>query len=289
LKRILITGASGLVGSHLLPMFGPDEEVHVVARAPLVESDIAPANVHLLDLGRPFEDSDLPDRIDSVVYLAQSENFRAFPEQVRDVFDVNLSSLLHMLDYARRAGASSFVSASSGGVYGSSAGPIGEDFPIEPTGKLGFYLSSKLCGEILAETYAPFMNIAVLRLFFAYGKGQRRSMLIPRLIDNIRAGNPVTLQGEDGITLNPVHALDAAAACKAALGLEGFNPVNVAGPDIVSMRELCELIGERVGRAPVFDVRPGNPNENLIAVTERMEALLATPLRRLHDHIEELL
>ena len=114
-------------------------------------------------------------------------------------------------------------------------------------------------------------------------------MLIPRLIDNIAAGNPVSLQGQDGIRINPVHAVDAARAVKAALDLEGCARINVAGPDILSIREIGEIIGRKVGREPVFSVDESRIDENLIGDIERMSSQLIAPERRFEDGVTELL
>ena len=75
---------------------------------------------------------------------------------------------------------------------------------------LGFYLSSKLCSEIIADNYSSFMNIVSLRFFFVYGPRQSETMLIPRLIKNIKNGDAITLQGPDGILINPTYVSDAA-------------------------------------------------------------------------------
>lgn len=284
-----MTGATGLVGSALLDLFGPDDEVHVITRAPTTTLERDNIRVHLANLGAPVDTSSLPGAIDSVIYLAQSENFRDFPGQACDVFDVNVTNLLRLLDYARRAGATSFVSASSGGVYSSSAHPLGEEAPLAPAGELGFYLSTKYCGEILAENFAPFMNVAILRFFFVYGPGQRRTMLIPRLVDNIRGGVPIALQGPDGIRINPIHAADAAIACKTALTLHGLNKINVAGPDALTFREIGEAIGAAIGTAAQFDVRAGAAPSDLVGDTARQGALLGTPRIRFADGIRDVL
>lgn len=288
MKSILVTGATGLVGSHLLPLLGHDCEIHVLSRQ--APEDRAPDIVHhQLDLGGGFGDEGLPSQIDGVVYLAQSSHFRDYPERALDIFEVNIAGVQRLLDYARRAGAKSFVSASSGGVYGSGEHGFSEDHIIPATGSLGFYLSTKLCGEILAENYASFMNVAVLRLFFAYGAGQKRSMLIPRLVDSVKAGNPITLQGKDGIRINPVHAGDAARAVRAALDVEGCERINVAGPDILSIRAIAEIIGRKVGREPVFAVDESRPAGNLIGDIDRMRERLVAPDRRFEDGVDELI
>lgn len=290
MKRIVITGASGLVGSHLLPLFGPETELHLVTRG---EPDARPADArvhfHQIDLASDFDAGTLPKQADAIIYLAQSQHFRLFPERALHVFRVNSAAPLRLLDYARRCGAQHFIYASSGGVYGSGSNEIDEEASLAEPSQLGFYLSSKLCGEILAENFSPYMNVAILRLFFAYGRGQSRQMLIPRLIDNIRAGNLINLRGLDGIRINPIHAQDAALAVKQSMTLEGLTKLNVAGPQALSMREICEIIAGKVQREPVFAITPAQGPADLIAGISRMENLLFAPTRKLEDNLDDLL
>jgi UDP-glucose 4-epimerase len=286
--RILITGATGLVGSHLVPLFGADDELHLIVRGTADVPGRPNVHLHRVDLSRPIDEDALPEKIDAIIYLAQSDAYRDFPDGAPDVFSVNVAGVMHLLDYGRRAGATSFVSASTGSVYGPLSAPAEETAELPATGRLGFYASSKQCGEILVQSYGELMNVAVLRLFFAYGPGQKRSMLIPRLVDSVREGRPVSLAGEDGLRINPIHASDAARAFKAALDLEGTNIVHVAGPEILSLREICEAIGANLGREPRFEVQPG-PAPTMVGGIARMTELLGPPERRFEEEIAELL
>jgi len=283
-KKIIITGASGLVGSHLIPLLAKTCEIHVLSRKkPLTL--INNIRYHIVDLSKEVDYSKLPNKIDAIVYLAQSDNYKNFPEKAVDVFNVNTSQVLYMLDYARGAGARTFIYASSGGVYGLSESKIeiSEKTLIPANGKLGFYPTTKLCSEILAESFAPYMNIALLRFFFVYGKEQKRSMLIPRLVDNVRAGESILLHGQNGIKINPIHASDAVYAIKAALSLEGSHKINVAGPDVLSLREICELIGVNLGIQPNYQIDQTKEPQNLIGDIENMKKYLCEP----RCHFEE--
>lgn len=288
--RILITGGAGLVGSRLLRLLDPEAELHLLVRHPDPALEgLGNIHQHPTDLAVGVDVARLPARMDQVVHLAQSAHFRDFPRQAPDVFNVNVGTLATLLHYAVHAGATRFVLASSGGVYGSSAAPLREDTPVSLSGNPGFYLASKLCGELLAGAYGPHMDVVMLRLFFAYGRGQRRSMLLPHLVDSVRNGVPVGLAGPEGIRVNPIHADDAAAACRAALAVTGMRTINVAGPEVHSLRALCELIGARLGKAPVYDLRPGDSGGDVIGDTTRMTELLGPATRRVADHLDELL
>ena len=270
-----MVGASGLIGGALVARLAAGMAVHGVSRSQVLTH--ANFSWHAADLTRPLPRQVLPEKIDAVVYLAQSEFFRNFPERARDIFEVNTAQLLRVLDYAREAGSKRFVFASSGGVYGVGAQQFSENAQISATGELGFYLSTKLCSEILVQNYAGFFSTSILRFFFVYGAGQRRSMLIPRLVDNIRAGKPIELRGEQGIVINPTHVSDATAAIERALELDGAHTINVGGPDALSLRQIGELIGQAVGRAPVFEVKPADGPADVVGGIEKMSRLLCAP------------
>jgi nucleoside-diphosphate-sugar epimerase len=274
MRKILITGATGLVGRHLVERLVDDSHIVVVGRNnPNLE------NVEWIehDLSQPFNPNCSQKDIDTLIYMAQSQYFREFPHKALDIFHVNTVSMLYFLNYAREIGVRNFVYASSGGVYGHGGDGFSEDIEIPASGNLGFYLSTKLCSEILAENYRQYMNVVLLRFFFLYGKGQKRSMLIPRLVDNIRAGNPITLQGEDGILINPTHVSDAVEAINASLTLNKGGIFNIGGPDILSLREICNVIGNRVGKIPHFEIDMNKKPNNLIGDISKMKRYLWNP------------
>jgi len=283
---IVMTGATGLIGAALTRALLLDYDVHCVSRRRRHGGQIT---WHTLDLSTACDFSGLPKSADAMVYLAQSEYFREFPEHSLDIYQVNTGNLLRALDYARQAGVRNFVFASSGGVYGTGESRMSEVIQIPARGDLGFYLSTKLCSEILAQNYVPFFSVVILRYFFVYGPGQRASMLVPRLIQRVRDGQPLVLQGKDGIRINPVHVSDAVAATRRALELEGSHTVNVGGPEVLSLREIGRLIGEAVGREPIFSIDHGGTPGHLAGDITRMRELLVAPKVRLADGLKSLL
>ena len=233
MKKIIVTGASGLIGSHLVELLSRHNEVHALSRSPLKTVN---ANViwHKVDFASEVDYSSIPQDAEAFIYLAQSDHFRDFPEKSLEIFQVNTAQVLRALDFSQKTGIKSFIFASSGGVYGFPETGVSEGVTIPASGNLGFYLSTKLCSEILAENYSPFMNVTMLRFFFVYGLGQKRSMLIPRLVDNIQNGIAISLQGDNGIKINPIHVADAVRAIQASLYLKGCHRINIAGPNILS-------------------------------------------------------
>jgi nucleoside-diphosphate-sugar epimerase len=230
-----------------------------------------------LDFTHHWKEHELPRKVDAVIHLVQSEYFREFPDRAVDVFQTNTVSTIRMLDYARRAGATTFVLASSGGVYGYGDREFSEDVKVVPRGDLGFYLGSKLCSEIVSDCYASYMNIVALRFFFVYGPGQRKSMLVPRLVNSVTEGKPITLHGHDGIRINPTYVIDVVEAIAESLTLGESHKINVGGPEILSIRQIGETIGRVVGKEPMFDMQSSHRPQSIIGDIKKMARLLHRP------------
>lgn len=282
--KVLVAGGSGLIGRRLLADLLPHGEVISIGRHdPLIKGVTWVPH----DFSEPQLPA-LPREAESVVYLAQSEHFREFPEQARDIFEVNVANVQRMLDWARISGVKRFLLASSGGVYGHGESAFREDDAIGPKGPLGYYLASKQCSELLAGSYADCFTVVILRFFFVFGPGQKRSMLIPRLIDSVRNGQMVLLQGEDGIRLNPIFVDDASMALCRALELTSSHTINVAGPEVLSLREIGNLIGQVVGREPVFDIHQNIAPQHLSGDISKMCSILMPPRIRFLDGLRSM-
>jgi nucleoside-diphosphate-sugar epimerase len=231
----------------------------------------------------------LPERIDAVIHLAQSAEYRNFPAAAADIFAVSATATTRLAEWARRAGASHFIVASTGGLYGASDEPVREAGPlVEDRGPLGFYFAAKRTSELVAAQYSSAMTTAVLRCFFIYGSRQSPQMLMPRLVESVREGRPITLQGRDGIRINPIHVDDAALAVERCLGLKKSDVLNIAGPEPVYLRRIAALIGDAVGRAPVFTVDEQGRPHHLVADIARMKAALGAPTIGMAQGIAEL-
>ena len=274
--KLLVTGAGGLVGRHLVDALRTHHQVYAVHR-PGAPGEGTGVDWIAADLTDPSFVDILPDGVDGVVHLAQSRRFREFPDGARDVFGVNVGSTAALLDWCVRTGVRRFVLASSGGIYGYGRDPFTEEYPVGSAGRLGYYQATKHCAELLSENYADHMTVVVLRLFFVYGPGQRPDMFIPRLTRSVAEGRPIRLDGADGLFTNPVNVADAVSAVQRALDLEQSHRINVGGPDVLNLRQIAEAIGARLGRAPLYSVDPAAESKDLIADIGKMTRLLVAP------------
>lgn len=277
--RLLITGATGFVGRRLVQHLAARHELHAIARRPPPPALAERATWIEQDL-RAFDPGGLPERVDAVIHLAQSAHYREFPDGAADVFAVNVGSTFDLLEYAREAEARAFVLASTGGVYGYRPHPIREAEEPDPT---TFYFRSKRSAELLAEAYADLFAVSVLRFFFVYGPGQTR-MLIPTLIDKVAAGEEITVDGDPGLSVNPIHVDDAVRVFEPAIEHGGSGTFNVAGTESVTIARLVRTIGELQGLPALVAHNEAQPPGDLVADIGRMrDALGVVPAISLAD------
>lgn len=288
-KTVLVTGANGLLGRQLLHSLQSSQQYGIEALVRQMPSAPIPnVNYRVIDLSSNWPDDKLPSKVDAIIHLAQSPHFRDFPSKALDVFAVNVASTARLLDYANRVGTRQFLYASSGGVYGSGSQVFRENSAIGDPGMLGYYLGSKLSGETLVQSYAAQMQVVLLRFFFIYGADQNRSMLIPRLVDSVKNGKPITLAGKSGLRINPVHVADAATAVAAALGTRESAIYNVAGDETVSLRELCHKIESLAGKEAHY-VEADGGGMDIVADISAMKERLHKPVIRLDQGLRDLL
>lgn len=293
--RIVVTGAGGFLGKRLAQRLAASghEVIAIVRRDPSPEDRhyFDSPSIRLLKADLAILDCrSLPGGVGAVYALAQSSHYQEFPKQARDIFAVNVAANAMLLQWAAESGVGKFLYASSGGVYGGRAGGrLEENDPLAIDRPLGFYLGSKLCVEVLLQSYRDlFETTVILRPFFMYGAGQRRDMLIARLAESVRHGWPISLQGRDGLRLNPVFVEDAATAFAQAQTMSGSHVINVAGPDVLTLREIAGRIGAALGRAPVFEHRDGNPVDH-VGGTHAVTARLGVKLTPFDSGIRSML
>lgn len=284
--RILVTGANGLLARTLVGRLADHHEVHATVHTEAADT-VAGVRYHRIDFATDDYVKRLPSNIDVVIHLAQSSNYRQFPEMAPDIFAVNTASTARLLAYAQRTGARQFIYFSTGGLYRPSATAVDENAPLHPLDALNYHFASKLSGEAFVSCYAKVMRTVIVRPFFIWGRGQRRSMFIPRLVDQIRNGHSIFLDGSEGIRVNPVHVDDAAAFVAQLVAQEQRGLFNMAGPEVVTIKDICATIGEHLGVEPAYTHREEEPQDLFASIT-RMAAS-HRPSIRIADRIREVI
>jgi len=248
--KILLTGGGGFLGGFLIPQL-LDAGHSIIALSRLARSSGRKNLTWVeMDLASGIDVDVLPQSIDGVIHLAQSPEYRNGPGGEPHVLKVNVVAYAQLLKYAEKAGASRFVTASTGSVYEPFTGDMREDSLPTPT---GFYGSSKLAAEALSHAYTGRMSICNLRVFFLFGPGQKNSF-IARLVDAVRNSEAVTLPANgEGLVFVPTLAKNTAHVFKTALEEKWIGTYNVASPQAISVKSLAEEIGKAFNKKVIFE------------------------------------
>ncbi len=261
---VLVTGASGLIGSHLLEQLGPDLEVVALSRTPPDAGD----GVRWIacDLGDPGRIGEIVRSVNPrvVFHLAGAVRGDRTLDAVAPTLRANLVGTVELLEAATRAGCERIVI--SGSLLEEPARPDPQPVPPSPYGASRWAASAY--GRMFHELFdAPVVN---LRPSFAYGPGQERSKLIPHVVTTLLdGGSPELSSGER--RLDCVHAEDVARAYVAAATaprVEG-RTVDIGCGEPASVREIVDMLVEIVGPtegAPVFGAVPVRALEQEIEV-----------------------
>jgi UDP-glucose 4-epimerase len=251
--RILVTGASGFIGGHVARLLALKHDVFAITRSASVPDGVEAINA---DLATSFDTSKWPN-VDTVVHLAQAPDYTRFPSGAIKVFSVAAMATQRLLDFSVRAGAKRFVFTSTGGLYAQSNKPVTENDPVDiGTGPLAHYFASKRAGELIVQSYASEIDVTSVRVFFCYGPGQASTMLLPRLASSVKNENVIHLDGENGLKINPIFIDDAALGFASIVECGGPDVLNLAGPRIVTLREVGEILGRHLSVRPVFELKP---------------------------------
>ncbi len=272
--RVLVTGATGFLGSRVARLLAGRHEVFATTRGKPVGDGLVPL---VADLSQPLRAQAWP-RVDAIVHLAQASNYSEFPSGANDVFAVAATATQMLLDYAIRTEAKRFVYASTGGLYAPSSRPLTETDPVEiAPGPLAHYFACKRAGELLLASYAGVLDVTSMRIFFCYGPGQSEHMLIPRLTRSILAGRAFPLQGERGLRLNPIFVDDAAAIVTRLVERSAPETVNMAGSHVVTLEDIGRLLGRSLGKQPIFQRDPDVAAPSMVADLTRLSSLATLP------------
>jgi UDP-glucuronate 4-epimerase len=209
--HVLVTGAAGFIGSHLVDSLLRDG--HQVTALDNFDPFYARATkeqnieAHRQHAGWRLVEADLRDGdsmrqrlagdFDVVVHLAAKAGVRPSVLDPISYQDVNVRGTQNLLELARKWGVRQFVFASSSSVYGVNPRlPWSEDDhvlqPISP------YASTKVSGELLGHVYSHLygMRFIGLRFFTVYGPRQRPDLAIHKFAREMIAGRPVPVFGD---------------------------------------------------------------------------------------------
>jgi NAD dependent epimerase/dehydratase len=304
-KRVLVTGAGGFIGSHLVERLvcegaevrafvhynSRNDHGHLEHLAEDVRDAIEVFTGEIQDgfsVARAVADREIVFHLAALIGIPYSY------VAPKSYIDTNVLGTLNVLEAARANAVERLVQTSTSETYGTALyTPIDERHPLQGQSP---YSASKIAAEKLAESYARSFEapVTVLRPFNTYGPRQSLRAVIPTVIaqalsaDEIRIGSLSPVRDFTFVS-DTARAFIAAATAEDAVGLT-LNAGNGKG---ITIGELVRLILDIVGSdaqlvAEEIRVRPGSSEvrELLCDATRLREATGWTPTVELREGLE---
>jgi UDP-glucuronate 4-epimerase len=297
--RVLVTGAAGFIGSHLVEaLLGQGNEVTGIDNfdpfypRSMKERNLAEAGTRP---GFCFREQDMldvpalrallhPDTV--LVHLAAKAGVRPSLADPVGYARVNVTGTAAVLEAARQVGVSRIVFGSSSSVYGDSTPvPFREDavatVPVSP------YAATKRAGELLLSSVAPIYGLRAtsLRFFTVYGPRQRPDLAIHSFTRKMVEGRTLTLFGDGTQARDYTYCDDIVAGVLAAITWTATAPVGVETFNLGGNRSIAtEAMVAEIARALAVDpkiewapMQPGDVQRTAADLTKSGAILGYTP------------
>lgn len=238
--KILVTGATGKVGSRLVPrLLAKGYDVSILVRDATKATDLIEMGAKAIT-GDLYVPATLPPAVagmDAVIHLAAL--FRTFTDN-EGIIRTNREGSIALAQAALEAGVKRLVFTSTSNVYGSGYGRPAREDEIVDINDPRAYSSSKIAAEqeLVSLQQKQGFDVRILRLGFVYGdKDPHIEEIIPLL---------KKLKRHAGSRMHMVHHLDVAQAIILLLNTEGLNGeiFNVADDAPITLYELADSFGK---------------------------------------------
>ena len=270
--RVLVTGATGFIGSHLVRRL-VDEGVDVHAVSSVVSS-VYPVRLAPLRDRITLHGGNLIDRsaMDSIVadarpthvfHLGAYTHVGKSWQRVDECIQTNVQGTVNLLQALDGTGYERFVYLGTSEIYGDIDVPFREDAVVNP---ISPYSVSKYAGERFCRMFQQGRGwpVVMIRPFNAYGPAQTPDRVIPEIIVRALRGDELKMtKGHQTREFNYVEDLvDGIVRAGTVEGIDG-ELFNLGCGEEISMRDLATMILELLGE-PVeakFGALPERPTE----------------------------
>ena len=258
MKRVLITGAAGFLGSHLCDRFIKDG-YHVLAMDNLITGRLKNIE-HLFHLEQfEFHNNDVskfinvPGELDYILHFASPASpidYLKIPIQTLKVGSLGVHNCLGL---AKAKGARILI-ASTSEVYGDpTVHPQSEEYwgNVNPVGPRGVYDEAKRFQEAITMAYHNFhgLETRIIRIFNTYGPRMRLNdgRVLPAFIGQALRGEDLTIFGDGSQTRSFCYVDDLVEGIVRLLLSDYVFPINVGNPSEITISQFAEEIIQLTG------------------------------------------
>ena len=258
MKRILITGGAGFLGSHLCDRF-IKEGYEVIAMDNLITGDMKNIE-HLMPLKNfHFYHHDvskyihIPGELDYIMHFASPASPIDYLKIPIPTLKVGSIGTHNCLGLALAKGARMLI-ASTSEVYGDpNVHPQPEEYwgNVNPVGPRGVYDEAKRFQEAMTMAYHTFHQVEtrIVRIFNTYGPRMRLNdgRALPAFIGQALRGEDITIFGDGSQTRSFCYVSDLVEGIYRLLHSDYVYPVNIGNPDEISILDFAKEIVELTG------------------------------------------
>lgn len=297
--RVLITGGSGFIGSHIAQQLQGRAEVRVLDNLRTgYRRNLAGMNVDFIE-GSILDRAAVRAAVKGVDHVFHLAAMVSVPESVQNphgCVELNVTGLLNVLEEAAAAGVRKLCFSSSAAVYGNNpVVPKVETMLPEPRSP---YAVTKLDGEYYCRQFAEDGRIetVALRFFNVFGPrqdpGSAYAAAVPIFMRKALWHEPLTIFGDGGQTRDFVYVKDIAAANIFAVTTPGLTGVFNAGyGGQITVLELARrIIAHADSRSEILHApeRAGDVRHSLASV-DALRAAGFRPVSSFDDGLAETL
>jgi UDP-glucose 4-epimerase len=268
-RLVLVTGASGFVGGHLVPSLEQQGwAVRRAVRSPSGEGD----EVVIGSLGPSTDWQAALADVDAVVHLAARVHHRHEEHAVKIYRDVNIDGTLHLARCAASCSVNQFIFLSTVLVHGRSnngRAPFNENDVLTPRGLYGM---SKAAAEAGLRGIAQDsgMGVTVVRPPLVYGSGAKGNFAM--LVKAVKLGIPLPFAGINNYrAFLSVENLASFIALRLSNTQTSFDVFLVADQEQVSTPEFIERLAMAAGTRPRLFSMPTSVLRTLLGMSGRQE------------------
>ena len=265
MKRILVAGGAGFLGSHLIDLLLKDGNEVICADNFYTgfKSNLTyHLNNHNFELIRHDVSFPLYVEVDEIYNLACPASPLHYQYDPVQTTKTSVLGAINLLGLAKRINAR-IVQASTSEVYGDpKTHPQREDYwgHVNPIGLRSCYDEGKRCAETLFFDYSRQygVDIGVARIFNTYGP--RMSINDGRVVSNFivqaLTNEPITIYGQGEQTRSFCFATDLVQGLKHLMESPIKGPINLGNPVEFTIKELADLVIQLTGSKSRIDYQP---------------------------------